>query len=403
MKLFLVHFLTSEGKRGREVFEALHVNELLKRFEKRTIVPLSIRQVPAILRFVIKAFSKKVTKVDMVELLTNLHIIVRSGIPLYQGLEDLIQEQDHPVIKSMLQDVSEQISTGVSLSKAFEIYQGYFGKVIINLIRIGEQTGTLETTLHKSAQFLKRSYELRRKVFSALIYPAVVVGIVFVTILVWFIFVLPMLAELFNQMDKTLPLLTQILMHISTWMQVYTQDLLIAVSGITLFVFVLYRQSKVFQQKFDLFMMQLPLVGKVIKFYNNAYITEYLQLALSSGTPLYNAIETVGNNIQNYHYQTSLKQIKNALLKGDQLSVALQNAQLFTPFTVRMLHIGEKSGKIEDQLQTVSEYYYEKVDDYAQNISKIIEPTLIIVMGGFFALIMVAMMGPIFDIVVEAM
>ena len=403
MKLFWVRFLTSDGKKHKEIIEAAHVNELLRRFEKRSIQPLSIRSIPIILRFMIKVFSKKVTKSDMVELLTNLHIIVRSGIPLYQGLEDLIQEQDHPVIKSMLQDVSEQISSGVSLSNAFELYQRYFGKVIINLIRIGEETGTLETTLYKSAQFLKRSYELRRKVFSALIYPAVVVGIVFVTILVWFVFVLPMLAELFHQMDKTLPLLTQILMHISTWMQLYIKDLLMVLAVIVFLLFLLYRQSKAFQQKFDLFMMRLPLVGKVIKFYNNAYIMEYLQLALSSGTPLYNAIETVGNNIQNYHYRSSLKQIKNALLKGDQLSVALQNAQLFTPFTVRMLHIGEKSGKIENQLQTVSEYYYEKVDDYAQNISKIIEPTLIIVMGGFFALIMVAMMGPIFDIVVEAM
>ncbi|MCW8821744.1 MAG: type II secretion system F family protein, partial [Sulfurovum sp.] len=144
---------------------------------------------------------------------------------------------------------------------------------------------------------------------------------------------------------------------------------------------------------------KIPIVKHVVSSFNIAFISEYLRLALVSGVPLLGALETLKNNISNEIFKEALIHASEEVTKGNQLSASLGKSKLFTPFMLRMMSVGESSGALESQLSHISEYYNKKVDYYAENIGKFIEPVVLIIVGGFMALIMVGLMGPMYDLI----
>jgi type II secretory pathway component PulF len=146
-------------------------------------------------------------------------------------------------------------------------------------------------------------------------------------------------------------------------------------------------------------MLKVPVIKQIISSFNMAFISEYLRLALVSGIPLSSALDTLRNNVSNELYKYALQGVSDDVTKGNQLSSAFVNTKLFAPFMTRMMGVGESSGTLEPQLELISEHYYEKVDYFAENIGKIIEPVVLIIVGGFMALIMLGLMGPIYDLV----
>ena len=149
----------------------------------------------------------------------------------------------------------------------------------------------------------------------------------------------------------------------------------------------------------DHFILKIPIIKHVISGFNIAFISEYLRLALVSGVPLLGALETLKNNISNEIFKEALVNASTEVTKGNQLSSALSKSKLFTPFTIRMMSVGESSGALEAQLGHIADYYNKKVDYYAENIGKFIEPLVLMIVGGFMALIMVGLMGPMYDLI----
>jgi type II secretory pathway component PulF len=161
----------------------------------------------------------------------------------------------------------------------------------------------------------------------------------------------------------------------------------------------LQKRSPKMRKKFHTQLLKLPFVGRVIQDLNIAYITEFLSLSLSTGTSLFKAIKLIGENIENSVYQESMHKVTEHLENGLSLSVALQKEKIYNPFTIRMLNMGEHSGDLESQLYTISEYYSDSVESSTTEMVKVIEPAMIIAVGLIFALIMLGLMGPVFDIV----
>jgi len=149
----------------------------------------------------------------------------------------------------------------------------------------------------------------------------------------------------------------------------------------------------------DRYVLKIPIIKHVVAGFNMAFISEYLRLALISGIPLFHALEILQSNISNEVFQKALKSAYNSVSRGSQLSIAFKQTGLFSPFMIRMMGVGEASGNLDNQLELIAEYYNERVDYYADNIGKIIEPVMLIIVGGFMALIMVALMGPMYDLV----
>jgi len=399
LNYYEVYYTGSSGKTVREYFQFSHIEELTSFLHRQKLNVIKIKKVSRVFIILQEFFAKNISEEEVVELINHLHIIIKSGLPLHQSLEDLALETDHPKLKKILFTLSKSIESGHSLSSSMEPFHKVFGFSTIYLIRIGEETGTLEQTLSKAKTFLLQSFKLKREVKMALVYPLTILIVATIAIILWFSFVLPQMAEMFDQMQISLPPLTQVLMFIS---DVVSHSYIYVTVSLMLIFVILYqanKNSKRVHKKLIQLLLQIPLAGKLIKELNVAYITEFLYLAISTGTSLFNAINIIGENMKNIVYKESIQNVAKHLENGLSLSEALQKEQLYNAFTIRMINIGEQSGDLESQLYTISTYYQENVQTASRQMTKVVEPAMIIFIGAVFALIMLGLMGPIFDIV----
>ncbi len=396
---FIVSGLDTQGSKSSDFVESISYDALLQKLERDDVIPLNIIEIPAFISPLIPSGGTKISPNEVIEVMENLHLVIKSGLPLHQGIIDLAQDSENKRLKNMLFQIADDISRGKSLSLAFEPYKHVVGVMILNLIKIGEETGQLETTLKRGASFLRRTVALKKKAKSALIYPSFAFSAVMGAMLVWMIYVLPQMTELFEQMNMDLPPLTIFIMDLSDFLSNYIGYLL---GGIILFVIlfkVAQKKYQVVRWHIDKYLLKTPVLKTVISSFNIAFISEYLRLAVVSGVPLYEALDTLNKNINNELYKKALQDATRDISKGSQLSSAFSQTKMFSTFTIRMMSVGEASGTLDSQLAIVSEHYYEKVDYFADNIGKIIEPVVLIFVGGFMILVIAGLMGPMYDLV----
>ena len=246
---------------------------------------------------------------------------------------------------------------------------------------------------------MKRTLSLKKKAKQALIYPSFSFFAVFGAMLVWMIYVLPQLTQLFKEMNVELPPLTVFMISASNFLTDYIIHLLVAIVALIMsFKFLLTKYQKV-RFHTDRYILKIPIIKEIVAGFNMAFIAEYLRLSLISGIPLYNALEILQKNLTNEVYQLGLKAAYHDVSHGFQLSESFKKTNLFTPFMTRMMGVGEVSGNLDTQLELVATHYNEKVDYYADNIGKVIEPVILIIVGGFMALVMIGLMGPMYDLI----
>lgn len=397
--LFYVSFVDNNGKKNSNMFEAKAYEELLNKLQKNQLITLDIKPIPPYLEKIIPKGGKKISTDEIIEMIENLHLIIKAGLPLYQGIVDLAEDSNNKRFKSMLFGVAEDIRNGKALSAAFEPYKEVVTPMVLNLIKIGEETGQLESTLLRGAIFLKKVSDLRKKAKSALIYPSFAFFAIMGAMLVWMIYVLPQMTQLFKDMNIELPAMTVFIMSISDFLANYIHFVLLGIIAIGVAFKLAHKKNQRVRFFVDKVMLKIPVIKQIISSFNIAFISEYLKLAIISGIPIFNALESLGKNIKNELFQKALRDAREDLSKGSQLSSAFVKTKMFTPFVIRMMGVGESSGTLDNQLELISEHYYEKVDNYANNIGKIIEPVVLIIVGGFMALIMAGLMGPMYDLV----
>jgi len=396
---FFVKFITKEGKTGFDFVESDSYDALLKKFTKDNIIPLKISPLPEFISKLIPQKSTKVSQDEVVELMESLHLVIKSGLPLYEGLQDLANETDNKRFKEMLLYIADAIHNGQSLSNAFEKYKNTIGPIILNLIKIGEETGQLETTLKRAADFLKRIITLKKKAKGALIYPTFAFVAVLGAMFVWMIYVVPQMLELFKSMDLKLPALTLNILAVSNFLSLYWVYMLVGLISLIVLFKIAHKKYQKVRFYTDKVFLKIPIIKQIISGFNIAFISEYLRLALVSGVPVFNALQSLTDNLKNEVYKEALKSSTMEVSKGSQISTAFSKTGEFSPFTIRMIGVGESSGSLDSQLDLVSEHYYERVNYFAENIGKVIEPVVLIFVGGFMALIIAGLMGPMYDLI----
>ncbi|MFA6191440.1 MAG: type II secretion system F family protein [Sulfurimonas sp.] len=382
-----------------DLVNAQSYNDLLQELEQENITPLRIVQVPTFFSPILMLRVGKISQDEIIEMIEDLHLIFKSGLPLHLGIVDLANDSDNKEFKNMLFHIATDIHRGKSLSGALNVYNNVIGDITLNLVRIGEESGQLEVTLKRGANFLRRIMTLKKKVKTALIYPLFAFSAVMGAMLVWMIYVLPQMTELFKEMDIKLPTLTVVMINVSQFLSSYTVYIVLTLVIFVILFKLAFRHYQSVRWFTDKYMLKIPVIEQIISSFNMAFISEYLRLALVSGIPLSSALDTLRNNVSNELYKDALQSVSDDVTKGSQLSSAFVNTKLFAPFMTRMMSVGESSGTLESQLELISEHYYEKVDYFAENIGKIIEPVVLIIVGGFMALIMLGLMGPIYDLV----
>ncbi len=398
MLFFVKAVNMNNGKYYSDLVEFADEEALIQNFEKRDLIVSSLVSIPSFLAPIIPRGGKKISLDDVIELINNLHLIIKSGLPLHQGLLDLSEDSTNKRFKSMVEKIAYDIYEGRSLSEAFEPYEYTITPMMLNLIRIGEDTGQLETTLKRGAEFLYKVSSLKKKTKSALIYPAFAFFTVLGAMLVWVVYVMPQLIGLFKDMNIELPPITVAVINISNFI---SDNIFYIVAGlVSVFVAttVAYRKNQRFRYLTDSFLLKIPVLKDIISSFNMAFISEYLKLSINSGVPLLSSLKTMRKNIKNELFKEALEKSLQDISQGLQLSQAFKNTKMFSRFMIRMISSAENSGTLEEQFAYISEYYYDRVDYFAQNIGKILEPAILIFVGGFMAVIIVALMGPMYDL-----
>ncbi len=395
------------NKTGAVVVETLDAeNEvrLVQLLDFMGLTPLDIKKVSPLERlitFPLKLFKAKVKRKDLIELYENLHLVVRSGLPLGEGIWELSEDTDKESLKVMLKAIAFSVQTGESLSEAVKKYKKVFGDISVNLIAIGEETGNLDKVFKDLSNYFSRIEDFYSKTKQALMYPAFATTSVVIAMLFWLVYVMPKVMEVFKTLNVELPTLTLYFLAFSNFVKKNFIWIILSILGAISTFFLLRKKSKTFKYYTDFLLLKIPIISSILSNFYYAFFSEYMKLMLGAGITLYDSLEGVKRAIGNSVIREAIEKIKEGIERGDGLGVSMRETKRFPSLMVRMVSVGEDTGNLEEQFQYLSEHYYAKLDYITQNIAKMIEPIVLGFVGLFMALILLSFLAPVYDLITK--
>jgi type IV pilus assembly protein PilC len=335
---------------------------------------------------------------EKINFVQNLGVMLKSGIAVSKAMEILVKQTKNPKFKNILTNVRSQVEEGKNISEALSQYPEVFSDIIINMIKVGEISGNLEKSLGYLSIQLRREADLKSKTRGAMIYPSVIVGAMLVIGVLMSIFVLPQLTSVFKEFNSSLPLVTRMVVFIADFM---SGNAILVISGMILLTVsaVVGIKTKQGQRALDYFLLHFFIINAIIKKINLARFSRILSSLLKSGVPIVQSLEVAGDSMGNVFYKELAAQAANDVKLGRSLTVSLgKNPALFPVLVVQMLQVGEESGTVQDILEQLADHYEEEVDTTLRNLSSIIEPLLLLFIGGIVGILAMALITPIYNI-----
>ena len=347
----------------------------------------------------IQFFNKKFSTKKQTFFAKRLSFLLKSGLPLLQSLE-LIHKQSKSNSESKLfEDILKDIRNGQSLSGSLNKFRNIFGNFSINVIRAGEQSGTLVQNLNYLAKELKKKQILRNKIQGSLLYPLLVTAATFGVTGFLTIYIFPKIIPIFQSLNKELPLSTKIVMWCTFTLKNHWLIILLASSCLLITAVAVIRRQEKIRMSYHGLLLKLPIFGSIIQDYNLTNTLRTLGILLESGIPLGNALITVSETTNNLQYSKAFQDFTSNILKGKTLSESMHTyPKLFKDVIPHMVAVGEKSGNLPETLIYLSEFYEQEFDDKTKNLSSTIEPALMIIMGIMVGFIAISVITPIYEI-----
>ncbi|MCK5903095.1 MAG: type II secretion system F family protein [Cocleimonas sp.] len=342
--------------------------------------------------------SGKITAGDIAHFARQVTTMMRSGVPLVQSLELIATGGENPALTEMVIQIKKDIEGGADFAKALSNQPKHFDDLFVNLVAAGEQAGTMEDMLDKVATYKEKTENMKAKVKKAMMYPLMVMIMALVVSTIMLIFVIPQFQSIFKGFGADLPAFTQMLVDMSEWLQAsWWKPILITVA-----IGVAFTQAKQRSAKFRFFVdravLKIPVMGTIINKSAVARFSRTLATMFAAGVPLVEAMDAVAGSTGNLVYQKASLQIKEDTSKGVQLYSAMLTTQQFPSMVVQMTKIGEESGRLEEMLGRVADYFEEQVDDLVDSLSKQIEPIVMAVLGVIVGGLVIGMYLPIFKL-----
>lgn len=340
--------------------------------------------------------GKKVGEKDITIFTRQLAVMMKAGVPLLQAFDIVGRGHSNPSVGKLLMDIKTDVETGSSLAQAFRKYPMYFDALFCNLVAAGEQAGILDTLLERLATYKEKILAIKGKIKSALFYPISIVVVAFVVTAVIMIFVIPVFKDLFKGFGADLPGPTQFVVTISDWF-VGNWYFAFPVIGFGIwFFFYTWKRSVAMQRLMDRAILKFPVFGDVIRKACIARWCRTLSTMFAAGVPLVESLDSVAGSAGNYVYFAATKQVQNEVSTGTGLTVAMTNSGVFPSMVLQMCAIGEESGALDSMLSKVADFYEAEVDEAVEALSSLMEPMIMVVLGGLIGGIVVAMYLPIF-------
>ncbi len=349
--------------------------------------------------FLKTCLTGKIKRKFIAEWLNNISMMLKAGMPLVTTLEESVAGSERSYFKKNVHDMILGIQRGSSFSGVIEQKSNLFPKTVIYLIRIGEESGSLDERLKEAAEHLNRIQTIVNDTKQALLYPCFVFVTMGGAMIFWFYYVVPKIVALFSDMDVTLPQLTLIIIGISNFIQAYILEIIAYGFLFIVIIVILYKKNRKFRKFMDTVFLKLPIAGELIRISNLAFITEYFALLINAGIDIIQSVKILEESISNEVFRDRMTEIKNSLAAGTSIAESFKKAVVFPGFVCRMIGIGEISGTLPEQLYYAAEDYKSKLAIMVASLGKTLEPVVLVLAGAVFAVIMAGLFLPIYDLV----
>ncbi|OGW24127.1 MAG: pilus assembly protein PilC [Nitrospirae bacterium GWC2_42_7] len=393
------------GKTTRGVVESGEITanskeEVIAQLRKKNIMPTIIKTKAAKKPFAGLSFgSAGVKDKDIVIFTRQFATMIDAGLPLVQALEILSTQVENKTMAQTLSTIKNDVESGATYADALKKHPRVFSDLYANMVAAGESGGILDTILNRLAAYIEKAMKLKKKVKGAMIYPAVVSSIAILVIAVIMVFVVPTFSKMFTSMGGTLPLPTLFVMKTSDFFA-GIGGLITLVALIGIFVGIKqFRRTETGKKTTDTFLLKLPIFGILLRKVAVAKFTRTLGTLISSGVPILDGLEITAKTAGNKVIEYAVMDIRQAVSEGKTLAEPLMKSKVFPPMVTHMIAVGESTGALDAMLSKIADFYDDEVDSAVDNLTSMMEPMLMVFLGGSVGFIVIAMYLPIFKLI----
>jgi len=359
---------------------------------RQGVVPSRVRKQSASL---FKGQSK-ITPGDIAIFSRQLATMLAAGIPLVQAFEIVGAGHENAAMQKLILAIKADVEGGSALAEALAKHPIYFDDLFVNLVEAGEQAGALETLLDKVATYKEKTEAIKKKIKKALTYPMAVLVVAFVVTIILLIFVIPAFEDLFQGFGADLPAFTRMVIDLSQFVRDQGWYLAILI-GAAIYAFMYFKKrSRPMRHFLDRMALKMPIIGPIMQKASIARYARTLSTMFSAGVPLVEALESVAGATGNIVYEVGVLQMKDEVATGQRLQQSMENTDLFPNMVIQMIAVGEESGSLDEMSAKVADFYEEDVDNAVDNLSSLLEPMIMAILGVLVGGLVVAMYLPIF-------
>jgi len=400
MPTFLWEGKTAQGKLMKGELEAPSLEAVFALLRDRRIrpAPSRIREKGSGLEkeLNIPGFGEKVKPKEVSLFTRQFATMIDAGLPIVQCLDILTEQSGSKLLRKTIHDIRLDVEGGSTLGDALAKHPKIFDDLYVNMVRAGEAGGVLNTILNRVALFIEKATKLKKKIKGAMIYPSAIIAVAVIVVAILLIFVIPVFAELYGSMGKALPVPTQITINISNWFVANWYFMFGGLIGIVIAIRAYY-QTEQGRMNIDRVMLRLPIVGDLLRKVAVARFSQNMAILLSSGVPILDGLAITARTAGNRVVEKAIMDARVSISQGKTVAEPLRESKIFPPMVCQMVAVGENTGGLDGMLRKVAELYEEEVDDAVANLTALMEPMIMVILGVVLGGLVISMYLPIFQ------
>jgi len=397
MPKYLWEGKTAKGTLQKGENEAPSEAVLRQMLKGRNVTVLKIKKKPKDIFENVSFMQPGVKTKDIILFTRQFSTMIDSGLPLIQGLEILSSQEENKTFKKILTQIKQDVECGSAFAEALKKHPGVFDNLYVNLVAAGEMGGILDTILQRLAAYIEKNAKLVSKVKGAMVYPTTIMVIAIVVIIIMLVFVIPVFSSMFADFGGELPGLTQMVVNLSDFLRANWYILLGVGIGL-FFAFKKFKKTDKGEQIIDKYLLKAPVVGDLLKKVAVAKFTRTLGTMISSGVPILDGMEVVAKTAGNRIVEDAINSTRQSVSEGKTIAGPLEESGVFPPMVCQMVAVGESTGALDAMLEKIAAFYEEEVDAAVEALTSLIEPFMMIFLGGTVGTMLAAMYLPIFKI-----
>ncbi len=387
--------VTRKGRTIKGEIEAADEKIARLQLKRRNLTVKKLKPKPKDLFENVSFLQPKVTRKDIVVFTRQFSTMIDAGLPLVQGLTILAEQTDNRTFKKILKQVTKDVEGGSTLAEALKKHPDVFDDLFVNLVAAGEMGGILDTILQRLAAYIEKAEKLRSRIKGAMTYPAVVMGIAIIVITIILVFVIPVFEDMFKGVGSALPAPTQFVVNLSRFVKSKIHYIIVAFI-LLIWAFRYYRKTERGRKQTDALALKLPIFGPLLKKVAVARFTRTFGTMISSGVPILDALDVTAKTSGNVVLEEVIQEVRGSIAEGQTIAEPLSETDIFPSMVIQMISVGEATGALDAMLEKIADFYDDEVDTAVEALTSMLEPMLMVFLGGSIGGLVIAMYLPIF-------